>query len=125
MGFGALIMIVDDDENIAEFVTLALEDEGYKVITAGNGKMALEKASQAHPDLILLDMRMPVMDGWAFAEAYRREPGSHAPIIACTAARDAAQSAAEINAEGHLAKPFDIDELIQAVRRFTNHRVGV
>lgn len=125
MGSNILVMIVDDDENISEFVSMVLEDEGYEVAKARNGQAALERAAELQPDLILLDMRMPVMDGWAFAEAYRQTPGPHAPIIACTAARDAAQSAAEIDAEGHIAKPFDIEELIQVVERFTGHRVEV
>lgn len=71
------ILVVDDDPTIREFVTLALEDEGYATQTAQDGAVALNLADQATPDLILLDMRMPVMNGWEFVEAYRN-PGKTA-----------------------------------------------
>lgn len=109
------ILIIDDDEGILEFIGEALTDEGYQVMTTTNGAEALERIAQSPPDLILLDMRMPVMDGWQFAQAYRETPGPHAPIIVITAARDAAASAAEIGAEGYLAKPFSLDDLSRVV----------
>ena len=58
---------------------------------------------------------MPVMDGWAFARAYREVPGRHAPIVVVTAARLAASRAAEVAADGHLSKPFDLEELFRVV----------
>src|SRR5918911_3668350 len=112
------ILIVDDDESIRSFVELALDAEGYEVSTAPNGAVALDVAGRQQPDLILLDMRMPVMDGWAFARAYRSQPGPHAPIVVITAARDASARAAEINADAHLGKPFDLDELLGIVERY-------
>jgi CheY-like chemotaxis protein len=69
------------------------------------------------PDVILLDMRMPVMDGWQFASAYRELPGPRARVVAMTAARDAARSGAEIGADGNLAKPFELDDLLNLVDR--------
>lgn len=111
------ILIVDDDEAILEFVEMALSDEGYDAMTAVDGAQALELASQTPPDLILLDMRMPVMDGWQFARAYRDTPGPHAPIIVMTAARDAEAIATEIHADGYLAKPFSLDDLLTLVER--------
>jgi two-component system, chemotaxis family, chemotaxis protein CheY len=110
-------LVVDDDQDIAELVRLALTDEGYEVVIASNGSAAIEAMQAAPFDLILLDMRMPVMDGWAFAEAYQSGPGPRAPVIVVTAARDAAERAAEINADGHLAKPFSIEELLDLVGR--------
>lgn len=111
------ILVVDDDEVILSTLALFLADEGYVVEVAGNGQEALERAEREHPRLILLDMKMPVMDGWAFAAAYRERPGPHAPIIVMTAARDARGRAAEIAADGFLAKPFDLDRLLDLVRQ--------
>lgn len=111
------ILVVDDDEVILSTLALFLADEGYDVVVASNGKEALERAKHEHPRLILLDMKMPVMDGWAFAAAYREQPGPHAPIIVMTAARDARARAAEIAADGYLAKPFDLDRLLDLMRQ--------
>jgi CheY-like chemotaxis protein len=116
------VLVVDDDESIRNFVELALDTEGYYVSSAQNGAVALDVAGQQPPDLILLDMRMPVMDGWAFAQAYRSQPGPHAPIIVITAAPDAGQRAAEINADGYLGKPFDLDELLGLVDHYLRQR---
>ena len=111
-------LVVDDDHDIAEMVRMALTDEGYEVVLASNGEVALT-ASQLHLfDIILLDMRMPVMDGWTFARTYRALPGPHAPMIVVTAARDASERAAEISADGFLAKPFSLDELFDIVNRY-------
>lgn len=112
------ILVVDDDETIREFLSLALMDEGYRVNTAWHGAAALKVVAQESPDLILLDMRMPVMDGWEFARNYRQQPGPHAPIVVLTAATDAAAFASQVNAAGHLAKPFDLNELINLANRF-------
>jgi two-component system chemotaxis response regulator CheY len=107
----ARILVVDDDESILDFVRQALEDEGYDVATATDGE-ALELAAKQAPDLILLDMRMPIVDGWEFARTYAQTPGPHARVIVMTAARDAATIAADIHAAGYLAKPFTLDQLL-------------
>ena len=111
-------MVIDDDEAIREFVSWVLSDDGYEVVTATHGAVALDMLERWHPDVILLDMRMPVMDGWEFTRAYRETGDSHAPIVVLTAARDAADSAVEIAADGYLAKPFDLLDLLDVVRRF-------
>src|SRR3954468_19892351 len=111
----ASVLVVDDDDNIREFVSLALLGEGHDVQTANNGAVALERVQMISPDVILLDMRMPVMDGWQFATAYRQLPGPHANVVVMTAARDATRSAAEIDADAHLAKPFELDQLLDLV----------
>ncbi len=116
------ILVVDDDEAIRSLVELALDSEGYEVSTAPNGAAALEVIGHEQPDLILLDMRMPVMDGWAFSRAYRSRPGPHAPIVVITAARDASERAAEVYADGFLNKPFDLDELLHLVGRYVPPR---
>ena len=105
------VLIVDDDPDIRDLVQLALEDESYRVLSAPHGQAALELLRGSSIDLILLDMRMPVMDGWSFARAYRQLAGPSVPIVVVTAAQDAAQRSGEIAAEGYLAKPFGITEL--------------
>ena len=109
------MLVVDDDKGIREFVSTALADEGYDVTEATDGQEALDRVAQRRPDVILLDMRMPVMDGWEFARTYRERPGPHAPIVILTAALDVAKDAQEIGADGFLAKPFQLDDLLELV----------
>ncbi len=111
------VLVVDDDAVVREMVVLMLEDAGYQVVAAGDGHEALEQVSQEMPALILLDMRMPRMNGWEFARVFRERHNHHAPIIVLTAAEDARQRAADARAEGYLGKPFNLDELILIVER--------
>ena len=117
----ATVLVIDDDAMIRSYVAEILADEGYRAEQAQNGREALDlldrraREGRPPPDLILLDMRMPIMDGWAFAEAYRARPGRHAPIVVITAAHDASARAAQVRADGVLAKPFDLDQLLDAV----------
>jgi CheY-like chemotaxis protein len=112
------VLIVDDDPDIRDLVQLTLEDLGYRVLTAPNGAAALELIDQSPVHLILLDMRMPVMDGWSFTQAYRQLHGPCVPIVVVTAAQNAAQRSAEVAAEGHLAKPFGLADLRAVVEEY-------
>jgi DNA-binding response OmpR family regulator len=114
------ILVVDDDDTIAMSLESFLIEEGYRVMVAHNGKEALERAEESPPAVILLDMKMPVMDGWAFASAYRQHDGPHAPIIVMTAAHDSRQRASEIAADGFIPKPFDLDELLALIGRYVS-----
>jgi DNA-binding response OmpR family regulator len=114
------VLVVEDDDAIRELVDLVLSSAGYEVLTAPNGAAALQVIGHANPDLVLLDMRMPIMDGWEFARRYRASPEPHAPILVLTAARDAAARAAEIDANGYLGKPFDMQELLALVSQHTH-----
>ncbi|MBI3965620.1 MAG: response regulator [Chloroflexi bacterium] len=109
------VLVVDDDPAIRDLVEAILLDEGHDVAIASNGIEALRLATLHRPALILLDMRMPVMDGWQFAQAYRSTPAPHAPVVCVTAAVDAPRWAAEIGADGTLGKPFSIDDLLRVV----------
>lgn len=116
------VLVVDDDTPIRDFVSATLESEGYHVVTAENGLVALQLLggeSLFQPDIILLDMRMPVVDGWQFAQAYRQLPGKKVPIIVLTAATDPSKFAAQIKADSYLPKPFDLMDLLDVVERFT------
>jgi CheY-like chemotaxis protein len=110
------VLIVDDEPDIRATVSAMLEIEGYDVAEAANGAEALQAVQDHPPDVILLDMRMPVLDGWGFAAELRRR-GHRTPIVVMTAARDAAHWAAEIAATAFVAKPFGFDDLITAVER--------
>jgi two-component system, OmpR family, response regulator MtrA len=109
------VLVVDDDAAIRQVIVFALSDEGFEVDQAKDGLTALEAIDRRHPDLILLDMRMPGMDGWEFVKRYRERPHPQAPIIVLTAAQDAAQRGADVNAAGYVSKPFDLDTLLEKV----------
>jgi CheY-like chemotaxis protein len=110
------VLIVDDEPDIRATVSAMLEIEGYMVSEAANGADALAAVEMNPPDVILLDMRMPVLDGWGFAAEMRRR--NHAiPIVVMTAARDAARWAGEVAAAAFVAKPFGYDDLITAVEQ--------
>lgn len=115
MGEGP-VLVVDDDPSILLTVSEILDLEGYPVETARNGVEALSAVERAHPSLVLLDMRMPILDGWGFAEELKRR-GLSLPILVMTAAQDARGWADEIGAQGYLAKPFDLPDLLAAVER--------
>lgn len=112
------VLVVDDDEPIRRLVAMALLDDGYEVLSASNGAIALEHAREHAPDVVLLDMNMPIMDGWEFFKRYRELVGQRAPVVVMTAAASAQARAEQLGAEGWLGKPFDLDDLTAAVRRF-------
>ena len=110
------ILVVDDDPEILAMLRDFLEGEGMSVRTAENGKEALEALDELAPALILLDMRMPVLDGWAFAEQFKERQLAY-PIVVMTAAESARSWAEEIGATAYIAKPFDVNELLQTIER--------
>ena len=113
----ARVLVVEDDPDLAALEAELLEEQGHQVEVASNGREALAAVQRARPDLILLDMKMPVMNGREFAEAYRLAEPSPAPIVVVTAADDAARRAAEVRASEWIAKPFDPDALVEKVMR--------
>jgi DNA-binding response OmpR family regulator len=110
------ILVVDDDGAIRHTVAEILMMEEYAVATAPNGAEALLAVEQERPGLVLLDMRMPILDGWGFVRGLK-ERNITLPILVMTAAQDSANWAAEVGAAGYLAKPFDLPELLNAVER--------
>jgi DNA-binding response OmpR family regulator len=113
------ILVVDDDPEILETVTAILEFEGYDVLQAHNGAEALALIERRPPALVLLDMRMPVLNGWDFARLLHARHLS-VPILVMTAAQEAGRWAAEIGADGYVAKPFHITDLLKQVARFVD-----
>jgi len=109
-----LVLVVDDDPDILQTLALCLSTEGYNVLMAANGQEALDVLSREKPAVVLLDLMMPVMDGWEFARSL--DPGARPPIIVLSADRNVSAKAKEIGALGWLAKPFELSELLAAVR---------
>ncbi len=116
------VLVVDDDPDILSIISFVLEEEGYRVVTAGDGREGLEAAEREMPDLILLDMKMPIMNGWEFAREFHARYDSKVPLVVLTAAEDAKRRAQEIGAVGWIGKPFDLDELVSIVDQHLSSR---
>ena len=113
------ILLVDDDPDLVEILRILLEDRGYSVRCARNGREALESVAEERPAVILLDMLMPVMDGWRCAREVRARYGRGVPIVVVTAAESARARANTVGSVDEvLAKPFDIGELLRIVNRY-------
>jgi two-component system chemotaxis response regulator CheY len=118
---GDHVLVVDDDDAIRLLVIETLRFEGFPVAEAAHGAAAVAAIEAAPPAVVLLDMRMPVLDGWGVAR-WLRERGGGVPVVVMTAASDAGRWAEEIAAEGVLSKPFDVDDLVQIVGRYLRPR---
>ena len=119
------VLIVEDDRNIAELLQLYLEKEGYAVITAEDGGKGLEKFRTIHPDLVLLDVMMPVMDGWTVCKAIREE--SQTPIIMLTAKgeTDDKVTGLKSGADDYITKPFEMKEVLARIEAVLRRTSGV
>jgi CheY-like chemotaxis protein len=121
---GREVLVVEDDPDMAAVVQMIVAEAGYEVRTACDGAEALERIAERMPGVILLDMRMPVMDGWEFAREFGARFGRAAPIVVITAAENARARAEEIGADGWLEKPFELDEVVRMVSRFLGPSEG-
>lgn len=108
------ILVVENEATIRELLQLILSAEGYDVMQASDGSEALGMTALQRPDLILLDIRMPDVDGYEFARRYRGGVGPHAPIVVLTAA-PTDKVADQLEACAYLGKPFELDQLLEAV----------
>ena len=109
------VMVVEDETAISDLVAAALEDEGYRVLTARDGRDALQMVQRRPPDAIVLDLRLPNVDGWEVVRWCRAHLATTAtPIIVVSAARDAVQDA-DIEPLVFVEKPFDLDVLLVLV----------
>ena len=109
------ILIVEDDIAICEFLSIALSDEGYVVAVAPNGLLGLSLVESFQPHLIVLDMRLPLMDGQDFLAVYKGSPDP-APIIGISAVRDAKGLAESLGIADFLEKPFSLDILFDHIK---------
>jgi CheY-like chemotaxis protein len=120
------ILLVDDDRAFLETMREALEFEGHEVSTATDGVQALALVQAQPPDLILLDLFMPKMDGVAFTRAYQELPGAHAPIVVLTAASPREIPQDGLGAETLIHKPFDLDALLLVLQQYaTSKRAAI
>jgi two-component system response regulator ResD len=110
------ILVADDDESIVELITLYLRKDGFDVITARDGGEALRKISQHSPDLVLLDIMMPVKDGWEVCREIRQR--DRLPVIMLTARSEDYDKilGLELGADDYITKPFNPRELVARVR---------
>jgi len=119
------ILIVDDDPDILLFLRIDLEAEGYATVLASDGDTALKRVEEEHPDLVLLDVMMPVLDGWAALEAIGSLSGAPKVIVlsAKSSERDFAR-ARDLGAHRYVTKPFEIKDLMAAIRSTLNGSAG-
>ena len=111
------VLVVDDEPGVVGIVTLVLERGGYLVRSATNGEEALAAVEQDPPELVLLDMRMPVLDGVQFAERMH-DLGLDVPIVVMTGTNTASLWADIVSAVGILEKPFGATALLDTVHRY-------
>ena len=110
------ILIVDDDENICELLRLYLEKDGFTTLVANDGGAALHSVQINNPDLVLLDIMMPVLDGWQVCREIRKN--SNVPIIMLTAKGETFDKVLglELGADDYITKPFDSKEVVARIK---------
>ena len=118
------ILVVDDEPQIVRFVRAYLEDAGYRVVTADDGQQALFVARHEKPDLVILDLMMPGMDGWDFIRRYRQERDT--PVIMLTARIEETDQVLglELGADDYVTKPFSPRALVARVRAVLRRAQG-
>lgn len=113
------VLVVDDDEAIREFVSVALHEEGYRVVLAPDGLTALHLLRDDPPGLILLDLWMPELDGKGFLAAYHCLPAPRAPVVIFAASAELEADPLPADVAGYLPKPVELVELLDAVAKYT------
>ena len=110
------ILVVDDDQNICELLRLYLEKEGYSVILSHDGEEAIVKFNALAPDMVLLDIMLPGLDGWQVCREIRKK--SNVPIIMLTAKGETFDKVLglELGADDYVVKPFDTKEVIARIK---------
>ena len=118
------ILVVDDDLNICELLKLYLENEGYTVFTANDGQAAVDTFAAKNPDLVLLDIMLPKMDGWQVCREIRKN--SSAPIIMLTAKGETFDKVLglELGADDYVTKPFDAKEVMARIKAVLRRTKG-
>lgn len=110
------MLVVEDEPDLRDVVCAVLEDEGYIVASAADGRQALDRAAEERPTLVVLDMGLPVLSGEEVAAELTKLFADPPPILVMSAAGTVAERARKIGAAGYIAKPFDLDDLAAAVR---------
>jgi two-component system response regulator MprA len=112
----AKVLLVDDEPDILLMLRMAFEDDGHEIVMAADGRMGLERLADHSPDVVVLDMMMPVVDGWGVLEAMEVE-GITTPVVVVSAKSDPkdCKRALELGAVEYVVKPFDLDRLLALV----------
>ncbi|HUP27305.1 MAG TPA: response regulator [Chloroflexia bacterium] len=114
------MLVVEDESYLCELISDVIESEGHTARRASNGLEALEQVRLKKPQLILLDLMMPIMDGWEFMEALRANPEwDGVPVVIITAIYDVKRTQEETGAKAVITKPFDIDQITEIVRDYS------
>ena len=125
MASEAYVLVVDDDPAIRGLVGDALRDEGFDVDLAAHGKEALEAMRARRPSTVVLDLMMPIMDGFSFIEACHSEQlCDNVPFVVISAVQDALRRIHEVPVHACIAKPFDLDDLVRTVGQFATRTNG-
>jgi two-component system, chemotaxis family, chemotaxis protein CheY len=111
------VLVIDDDDELAEVLRQALRESGYAVATVRHGAAALDLVGQIQPDLILLDLRMPIMDGWSFVTQYRRGHKDGGRIVVLSGHPDVRVVSESLGADAYLEKPFELTQLLSTVQQ--------
>jgi two-component system chemotaxis response regulator CheY len=111
------VLVIDDDDAVCEILREVLTAEGYAVATVPHGAAALELVKHHQPAVIMLDLRMPIMDGWSFADQYRRQAKPAASLILISALKDIEESARRIGAATFIQKPFELTDVLSKIQR--------
>lgn len=111
------VLIVDDDDELAEVLRQALRESGYAVATVRHGAAALELIGQIQPDLILLDLTMPIMDGWSFLTQYRRSAKGGGRIVLLTGHPNVHEISQTLGADAYIGKPFELKQVLSTVEQ--------
>jgi len=109
------VLVVDDEPQVIWMLQFSLQAEGYATFAARDGRSALEEIRAHHPNLMLLDIMMPVMDGWAVLEQMQAIPPEDRPRVVVVSARSSLRDrtkAAELGADAFVSKPFNVDDLL-------------
>ncbi len=122
----AKILIVEDNEMNRDMLSRRLERRGFEIVIAVDGQEGIERTRSEQPDLILLDMSLPVMDGWEAASILKKEPATAAiPIIALTAHAMSGdrERALEVGCDDYDVKPIEFERLLEKMRHFLKGKV--
>ena len=111
------VLIVDDEPDVLLMLRVNLESEGYSTALAADGETALRRVEEEHPDLMLLDVMMPVMDGWAVLESLAQADDPRIVVVSAKSSNRDIVRALSMGACDYIVKPFDPDELVRTVAR--------
>jgi CheY-like chemotaxis protein len=120
VGSPTRVLVVDDEPQVVWMLQFGLEADGYETVAARDGVAALQAVQEHRPNVMLLDVMMPIMDGWAVLEHLRSLPEQDRPrvvVLSARTSRDDRAKATELGADAFVAKPFNVDDVLGVVRQ--------